>query len=340
MTRKAYPDYHKFMMDQTSYPAAPRRIKFEETRNSLLYRTGEAVYKIRKTSPVFSSMAVKEAYAHEALTLSKRWAAGQTQGLTVIRKTPTGFVMDGQGEPAAYALKTAQLSNHFWMDYLLANDKVTPTGMGRLARYLAQAHQQFPAGEKLSQECGRVEHFHSLFEENIYQVKKYQDKAITAPMIDMITRPMERFFEDFRKLFIKRQKKGLIVEGHGHFIPEHIHIKSKDILAISPLEGQQKYRVLDAANDVATLLNALVRANSAELGDIFLKRYITASRDRDLPKILPAYQTFQALRSGRELCEWVAMAAPDEETAKQAHQTSHEFFSLAVKRAREIPRPG
>ena len=59
MTKKLYPEFHKALLDQTLYPSATRRIKFEETHHSYLYKTGDHVYKIPKPGPLFSSLAVK-----------------------------------------------------------------------------------------------------------------------------------------------------------------------------------------------------------------------------------------------------------------------------------------
>ena len=60
MIRKTHPDFHKALMDQATYPVAPRHIRYQETRCSHLYRTGAEVFKLRKASSIYSSLAVKE----------------------------------------------------------------------------------------------------------------------------------------------------------------------------------------------------------------------------------------------------------------------------------------
>ena len=91
------------------------------------------------------------------------------------------------------------------------------------------------------------------------------------------------------------------MDGHGDFTPPHIHVRGKDVVAVAPLDGQAKYRVLDAANDVATLVNALLLAGHPELAALFVKRYSGAAKDRDLEKILPLYQVFRAVLAGLEI---------------------------------------
>lgn len=339
MPRKAYPEYHKSMMEQTFYPSAPRKIKLEETPHSYLYRTGDTVYKWRKASPVYSSLAIKEAFANEALTLGRRWAGERVRAVVTVGKNASGeYTLGGKQPVLEYGLVMEQVSAHYWMDYLVDHQKLTPTLMGRLAKFLAGVHVAHPLAERHLAEYGRPEHFRGLFEEVLYQVKKYQGKAITPAMIEAISRGMNHFLDDQRKLFIKRQKKGLLTDGHGHFSPPHIYMKSKDIFAIAPLDGQPKYRMLDRANDVAILCIHLCRAKQKELSDLFVKRYVTAAKDRDLPLMLPAYQVFQALRHGLQLCEFVAAEPVSDEERNAAHAQALEWFTQAVQSTRELPK--
>jgi len=88
-------------------------------------------------------------------------------------------------------------------------------------------------------ELGHPEHFRSIFEEVTYQVKKYIGQTLSEAMFEIIMRPVERFIDEGRKLFLRRQKRERIVEGHGAFVLEHVYLKGKDVLAISPLAAPQ-----------------------------------------------------------------------------------------------------
>ncbi len=145
--------------------------------------------------------------------------------------------------------------------------------------------------------------------------------------------------EDFRKLFLRRQKRGRIVDGHGAFIPEHIHAKGTEVLAISPLEGQPKFSRLDAANDVATLFNALSLGDAEESMELFLKRYVSSTKDRDLAHFLPAYRTFQALRSGVMLSEWLTERKEMEQPLEDLQERAEACYKLAARVVRTLPRP-
>lgn len=337
MAKGTRPEYHKALLEPSAYPAAKRRIKFAETPLSYFYKTGEFVYKIRKSSPLYSSLAIKEVYANSALTLGRRWAPQVYQDVVPVMRADGGYALAGTGEVVDYALRLTQLSEHYWLDYLLAHGKFSAAAAGRVARYLAQQHQLSPLPEQVG-DLGRPEHFRALLEEVIYQVKKYVDVTLSQAMLDMVTRPLDRFLDESRKLFLRRQKKGRIVDGHGDFTPARIHIKGKEVFAVSPLDGLQKYRQLDAANDVATLSMELVRLGAEESAALFVQRYLVAARDRELLQILPAYKAFQAMRRGLGFSEPDEQSVSGETPQRERHELAHTYFNLAVRFAREIPR--
>lgn len=343
MTKKDYPEYHKAMMEQSTYPSAPRRIKFEETRRSYLYRTGDHVYKIRKSDHFYSSLAIKERYAQEARQLGARWAEGHGIEVFPVVKTEDGYRLHGDsggGDHAVvdYGCKMIQFPDAYWMDRLVKQEKVSPTMVGRLARFLVEIHEGASLEEKAAS-AGRPENFLAQMDEVFYQAKKYVGATLSAAILEVVGHAMTRYVEEFRRLFLRRQKRGKIVDGHGAFIPPHIHLKGGDVLAISPLEGQSKFRVMDAANDVATLLNELELAGAMELSELFQKRYASTAKDRDLAHILPIYRSLQAMRSGLMLSEWLAELAEPDKSRSTIKAQAEAYFTLAVRMARAIPRP-
>lgn len=323
------------------YPSSSRRIKYEETHRSHLYRTGDHLYKIRKEDAIYSSLALKERHIQDALILGKHWAGDVVVAVFPLVKLEEGFALGDHhaqsGEVTDYALQLVQLSDHYWLQRELAGDKVSPTAIGRLARFLAEHHAE-SATEENTVDAGRPEHFRNLMEEMLYQCKKYIPITLSEPMLEIIARPVSHFIDDARKLFVRRQKRGRIVNGHGAFMPEHIFMKGREIYVVSALDGQPKFRVLDAAADVASLVNALELAGAEELGDLFVKRYVTAAKDRDLPRMLPVYRTLQAVRQGLFHSEWLA-ELPEDDPGRADHiAEATRYFNLAVLTARKIPK--
>lgn len=338
MTRKAHPGYHKMMMDPASHPAAVRRPKYEETRLSHLYKLGNEVLKVRKSSAVFANLAIKEVYAQEALALGRRWAPAVYLGVVPITENNGVFALGGNGTPVDYALRMVQLSDHQFADYLAGHGKLNPTVVSRVARFLAQKHAEEPASEQQIAEYGRPEYFAELVEEVFYQAKKYIGPALTPAMYDLMTLPMNHFLEHHRKALLRRQKKHRIVRVHGAFWPQHVYIKQQDVEAISPLEGPRKLRVLDAASDVAQFAGGLRLLGAVEEAASFAQRYAAAAKDRELETVLPAYQVYHAAREGLLNCEWLGELPEEDERRPQVADRAARWFGLAVEFARTLPK--
>ena len=337
MTRK-HPDYQKMMLDPGTHPTATRRVKYEETRFSRLYKTGSEVFKIRKTSATHASLAIKEVYAQEALQLGKRWAPSTYQAVVAITQQDGRFALGGAGAPVDYAVRMAQLPDHYFVDYLAAHNKLNPTTLGRIARFLASQHAEWPATDAQSADIGRPDYFAELVEEVFYQAKKYFGVGLTAAMYELFSRPMAHFLEHHRKVFLRRQKKNRVVQVHGAFLPQHVFVKQQDLEAISPLESPRKLRLLDAASDVAQFVNGLHLLGTAEEADAFAKRYAAAAKDRDLERILPAYQVYQAAREGVMCCEWSTELPAEDEQREKLRDDALRLFTLAVDVARTLPK--
>jgi uncharacterized protein len=337
MNRHAFPDFHATLLDPASYPDAPRRVRCEETRRSWLYRTGSQVYKIRKTSTLYSSPAVKERYAQLALSLGRRWAGEVPQAVVPLVRHEGAFALGGAGEPVDYALCMAQLPDAHWLERLLAQGRLTGAGVGRLARFVAERHAAAALDEKAA-EAGHPEQVQALLDELTYQSRKFFGQSVSEPILEMIARPLARYLEEHRRLLLRRLKRGRIVDGHGALLPEHIHAHGSDLHALSPLEAQPKYRRLDAANDVAVLVNALALREAGELAELFVKRYAAAARDRDLPRVLPLYRILQALRGGLAKSQWAAECPPEAKERQVLMREASTSYNHALQIARELPR--
>ncbi|HUJ76816.1 MAG TPA: hypothetical protein VL359_18270 [bacterium] len=369
MTKKAFPEYHKALLDQVTYSGCARHIKFLETRGSFLYKTGGEVFKLRKPYPVDRTLALREAYAMEACLRGQRWAPGVVLDVVPIISREGGFVLgaplgkphresDSVGEGTApmhaaeerpapgcpaesivdYALRMRQLPEHYWADYLARHGRLAPVSVGRVARFLAEHHQQCAAQAQL-QEVGRPERFHDLASEALHEMRQCVGLALTQPTWELIALPLSRFGQEQHRLFLRRIKKGRIVDGHGAFAPQHVFIKGREVYAVSPLGRQAKYRVLDAANDVACFINGLLLLDCPEQAELFRQRYASAARDRDLGEILPAYQVLQAARRGLSLCDWLRQGQLPQPQQQQVQLQAQQCFALAAQQARAMLRP-
>ena len=329
-----HPPYYSALKNENLYPEAMRKIKNIETRTSYFFITGSTFYKIKKSNHDFSSPAVTEAFLNEELKLGRIYAGNVYQEVVPVVEQNGDYLFRAEGQVVTYALKMEQLSERNFLSSMLERGKTSSNHIECIAKHLALIHSEHPVEGR--GEAGRPENLYDLCEDMLYQSQKYLNTTVTQPMLDIIRRPLEKFVEEQRKLFSRRLKKKRIVQGHGALLPEHIYIKDSEVYFISPQELHRKFCLLDAANDVAYLTVEFARLQQMEWMDLFIKGYVAAAKDRDLLSILPTYQTFVALKQGVTHSEW--MTESEGRTHAEQAQIASDYFNLAVRFSREIPK--
>ncbi len=323
----------KALKEPAAYHNSPKTIKLRETSTSFLFKADDQLYKIKKLGNEYATLAVKEAFCREECRLSQRFNPNwPLEVLPVMEHNDELKIGGTEGEIIEYALKMEALADQWSLSQLLAKDKLTIKHISKIATRIAEIHAVSPAKDRAA-ESGKPEPFRALCDDMLFQLKRYFEASLTQPILDMIRHPLEKFINDNKRLFNKRQKKGRIVLGHGAFLPEHIFVCGDQVHFISPQEVQKKLAVLDVANDVSSLTVELARMGKTELFDAFVQQYLEVSNDQDLLKMLPLYQTYCALKQGVKTCELKVSQQNDD-----LGTLAMDYFNLAVRFSREIPR--
>ena len=323
----------KALKEPAAYHNSPKTIKLRETSTSFLFKADDQLYKIKKLGNEYATLAVKEAFCREECRLSQRFNPNwPLEVLPVMEHNGELKIGGTEGEIIEYALKMEALADQWSLSQLLAKDKLTIKHISKIATRIAEIHAVSPAKDRAA-ESGKPEPFRALCDDMLFQLKRYFEASLTQPILDMIRHPLEKFINDNKRLFNKRQKKGRIVLGHGAFLPEHIFVRGDQVHFISPQEVQKKLAVLDVANDVSSLTVELARMGKTELFDAFVQQYLEVSNDQDLLKMLPLYQTYCALKQGVKTCELKVSQQNDD-----LGTLAMDYFNLAVRFSREIPR--
>ena len=323
----------KALKEPAAYHNSPKTIKLRETSTSFLFKADDQLYKIKKLGNEYATLAVKEAFCREECRLSQRFNPNWPLEVLPVMEHNSELKIGGtEGEIIEYALKMEALADQWSLSQLLAKDKLTIKHISKIATRIAEIHAASPAKDRAA-ESGKPEPFRALCDDMLFQLKRYFEASLTQPILDMIRHPLEKFINDNKRLFNKRQKKGRIVLGHGAFLPEHIFVCGDQVHFISPQEVQKKLAVLDVANDVSSLTVELARMGKTELFDAFVQQYLEVSNDQDLLKMLPLYQTYCALKQGVKTCELKVSQQNDD-----LGTLAMDYFNLAVRFSREIPR--
>lgn len=315
-----------------AYPQAPKSVRLTETHTSYLFRADELLYKAKKPGNEYPSTFIKEAFCREEARLLQQFNPEFPVRMVPVHEASGAFQLGGEGSPVEYALEMPFLGESGFLDIRLEKEKAGIADLERIGVQLAETHAALAIKDKVA-DSARPDAFRALCEDLLYQLKRYFDASLTQPILDMIRHPLEKFLDDNGSMLVRRLRKGRVVGGHGAFLPEHLHLKGEAIIVVSPQEVHRKYAVLDAANDVATLTVELMRRNRLDLKKVFVQRYIDTSKDRELERLLPLFETFRALKQGVNSCELKAALQDD-----ALGELGMDYFQLAVRRSREIPR--
>lgn len=334
-TSKKRSAFVKALANKDLYPEATRQIKVEETRSSYIFKTGETVYKIKKTSHDYPNLAIKETFVSEEFHRGQYFAEGIYLDVVPLRKHEDKYTFSETGDIVDYAIKMKQLNERNFLSVQLEKKKVTPIGVGRIAKKLAGYHVAWSVEEE-DHKVGRPEYLLNLFEDFLYELKRYFEEMFIQPMIDTIKRPFELFLDNQKKLLNRRMKKNRIVHGHGDLLPEHIYFKTYDIFFLSPEGRHDKFCVLDGAYDLACLTLELARLEENDLLNVIVKRYGTHAKDRDITKILPLYQVLAALNRSVFFAE--IMMEKEGQEQQELRKIATNYLNLAIRFVRDFPR--
>ena len=267
------PTYLEALKKTEAFPDSPKKIKMIETHGSYLFQADNQLYKIKKTGNEFASLAVKEVFCREECNLLLRYNPEWKAEIVNLNKTDSGYKLGvSEGEIQEYALKMEHLSERRFLSSLLKKKNAGKVDLSLTAAHLASIHSN--SGMSVREgETGKAERFQALCDDMLYQMKRYFDPSITQPIIDMIRHPLDKFIHNKSNIFLKRLRKGRVVQGHGALLPEHIHIQGETVRLLSPYEVYKKHSILDAAHDVATLMVELLVGGETELAEHFLQKY-------------------------------------------------------------------
>lgn len=315
-----------------AYLQTPKSVGLTETHTSYLFRADELLYKVKKPGNEYPNPSIKEAFCREEARLLQQFNPEFPARVVPVHEASGVFQLEGEGSPVEYALEIPFLGASGFLNVRLDKEKIGVADLERIGVQLAETHATLVVKDKAANSA-HPEAFRALCEDFLYQLKRYFDASLTQPILDMIRHPLEKFLDANGAILVRRLRKGRIVGGHGAFLPEHLHLKDETITVVSPQEVHRKYAVLDVANDVATLSVELMRRNRNDLRTVFLQHYIDISKDRELNRLLPLYETFQALKQGVHCCE-MKVALQDDALG----ELGMDYFQLAVRRSRDLSR--
>jgi aminoglycoside phosphotransferase family enzyme len=332
------PSLQKALLHPEIYPDHPRVVKFIETHISLLFLTGNHVYKLKK--PVdfgfldFTSLEKRKLFCEQEVKLNRRLSPDIYLGVVKITQEGNRISLDGKGELVEYAVKMKQIPEEFLMDKLLERRQVTPKMIEAVSEKLVKFYFNAETND-LIKSFAKPERVKQDTDENFEQTEKYIDVTIPRQVYEEVRSRTNEFFEAKREIFYQRIASDRIRDCHGDLRLEHIFY-GDEIAIFDCIEFNERFRYTDVAADIAFLAMDLDYHDRQDLSEHLIRAFIGESGDHELAEVLDFYKCYRSYVRGK--VESFRLDDPNipEREKTQALKRAQKYFNLAHRYAQRI----
>ncbi len=325
----------KALLDPGIYPDHPTKVGFFETHISLLFLTGNHVYKVKK--PVdfgfldFTSLEKRKYFCEEEVRLNRRLSPEIYLGVVKITQAGKRILLDGRGEVVEYAVKMKQIPEELLMDKLLEKGQVTPEMIEAVSEKLARFYSTAETSDFIKS-FAKPERIKQDTDENFEQTEKYIGITIARDVYAEIQNRTNDFFRSQAERFHQRIVMDHIRDCHGDLRLEHI-FWGDEISIFDCIEFNERFRYTDTAADIAFLAMDLDYHGREDLSEHLIQTYFQKSEDQELMKVLNFYKCYRAYVRGK--VESFRLDDPNipERGKREALQRAQKYFNLSQRYA-------
>jgi uncharacterized protein len=288
----------KSMTDPEFYPHPVSEIKRHDTHISVVFLTGQWVYKLKKPLNLgfldFREIEDRLKYCEQEVILNRRLSQRIYQHTVKIVENKQGeFSMEGQGKVAEYAVKMKQLPDENRMANMLRSNSIAESDLEELGKKLAFFYKNSVRSIQIDQYGTRdMVIFNS--EENFRQLKPYVGVLFDEERWKFICEVNRSFLNHHRALFEQRLEKGKILDGHGDLRTDHIYFFD-GIQIIDCIEFNDRFRYGDAAIDLAFLHMDMEQLGYHKESQTVLKSYVDYAHDPEIYALIDFYANYRAI---------------------------------------------
>lgn len=322
----------KALLNPEIYPDRPIEIKSTETHISILFFTGNYVYKLKK--PVdfgfldFTTLEKRRYFCEQEIILNRRLSPDIYLGIIPIKYDGENISFNGSGEIIEYAVKMIQIPEEFLMNKLLKQGKVTPDMIEAISKKLVNFYLTAETSDEIK-EFAKPERIKQDTDENFEQTKKYINITIDNDTYQIINKRTNSFLKEKSDIFYERIKDDRIRDCHGDLRLEHI-FWGKEISIFDCIEFNKRFRYTDVAADIAFLSMDLDYCGRQDLNQPLIRTYIEISGDYSIRKILDFYKCYRAYVRGKVESFRLDDPTISNDEKKEAQKRAKKYFNLAL----------
>ncbi|MDD5189789.1 MAG: hypothetical protein PHE50_01960 [Dehalococcoidales bacterium] len=314
------------------YPEITTRVETTQTQMSIVFLTDNYVYKIKKPVNLgyldYTTLAQRRYFCEQEVTLNSRFGGDVYLGVIPITSEGKTITLNGTSEPIEYAVKMRRLPADRMMDVLLAQNRVTPEMILRVAEKIAAFHANAASSPDISK-FGSLETITFNTEENFSQTEKYLDQVFPKTQFNAISRYTRNFIKNNAELLKRRVIEGKIKDCHGDLHAQHICFTTKGIAIYDCIEFNDRFRYVDVAAEVSFLAMDLDHWGNPDLSQYFVTAYVSQSRDKDVLKLQHFYKCYFAYVRAKVSCFKSEAPLVSPEDKAKALKEAQQYFNLA-----------
>ena len=332
------PTLQKALLNPAVYPDKPQQVKLIETHISLVFLTGNHVYKVKK--PVdfgfldFTSLEKRKFFCEQEVKLNRRLSPTIYLGVVRITKEGNQILLGDKGEVVEYAVKMKQIPEELLMDKLLEKGQVTSKMVEAISEKLVHFYLTAETNDTIKG-YGRPERIKQDTDENFEQTEKYIGVTISRSAYEKVMNRTNDFFKEKKEIFIGRIASDRIRDCHGDLRLEHI-FWGEEISIFDCIEFNERFRYTDVAADIAFLAMDLDYHGRRDLSEHLIRAFVGESGDYELMEVLDFYKCYRAYVRGK--VESFQLDDPNIPVGakKEALQRAQKYFNLAQNYAQRF----
>ena len=293
----------------SAFPEAGPDVRVIQTHISMIFLTGERVYKVKK--PVhfwglvdYRTLERRRFYCEEEVRIDRRFAPEIYLGVLPVVRDAGGRIRVGgavaNAEILDYAVVMRRFPDGATLEDRIHDGTAAPADVETIARALATLHTATSGNATVAFE-GRPDVFERVLEANLKGTEAAVPALYPAPLHRAFADRLRRRLADARTTLDRRVEERRLVDGHGDLRAEHAVWLPAGFgggggawRLIDAIEFSTILRCIDPLADVAFLAMDLAFQGRRDLSHVLLDAYLGARPDADAAELLPIYLSQRA----------------------------------------------
>jgi uncharacterized protein len=325
------------LLKPEAYEENPGQIELVQTHISYVFLTKDFVYKMKKAVNFgfldFETLDKRRFFCEKELSINRRLCGDMYIEVAPVNKSNI-IKIKGEGKTIEYVLKMKRMPEQKIMTRLLEKNKVDNKLIDKIARIIADFHEKAETGEKIN-DYGSLKIIKTNWDENFDQTTNVVGKTISKTEFQQVFERISNFMKRNVLLFEKRIAEGKIRDCHGDIHSGNIFVADR-IYIFDAIEFNERFRYSDVAADIAFLAMDLDFKGRTDLSNLFVKKYVEYSADRELENLMPFYKCYRAYVRGKVIGFRLSDPNIGDDEKQTAEKEAKAYFRLAATYAKDL----